>query len=223
MHNTSNLEAASLQQQKTTLTVACRPRKGNSLHFTLALQNCTTEDWEKHRLVWAVISADIQTLEWWFGVNTMDPSCLVSVAQAGSCDSLADIFLVHFQPLISTEHRSFLYHHSLPVFWWHCRKNPPKLVSEPDVQSREIILSTQMASTVTRSQFNKAPFGCSGMGDHGCAAKKNCSNYEMLSCPYGLCFEHLVESVPPRILKGKKRSPTRYKKGVPNEVAGEFL
>ncbi len=34
---------------------------------------------------------------------------------------------------------------------------------------------TPVASTVTRSQFNRAPLGCGGMGDslHGCAANKS--------------------------------------------------
>jgi len=34
---------------------------------------------------------------------------------------------------------------------------------------------TQMASTVTRSQSNRAPWGCGGTGDshHGCAADKS--------------------------------------------------
>ncbi len=46
---------------------------------------------------------------------------------------------------------------------------------------------TQMASTVTRSQSNRAPLGCGGTGDlhNGCAADKSASNCVMLSCQYG--------------------------------------
>ncbi len=45
---------------------------------------------------------------------------------------------------------------------------------------------TQMTSTVTRSQSNRASLGCGGTGDshHGCAAKI-CSNCVMLSWQYG--------------------------------------
>ncbi len=45
---------------------------------------------------------------------------------------------------------------------------------------------TQMASTVTRSQSNRAPLGCGGTGDshHGCAADKSAETV-MLSCQYG--------------------------------------
>ncbi len=46
---------------------------------------------------------------------------------------------------------------------------------------------TQMASTVTRSQSNRAPLGCAGTGDshHGCAVDKFIFVCVMLSCQYG--------------------------------------
>ncbi len=76
-----------------------------------------------------------------------------------------------------------------------------------------------MASTVTRSQSNRAPLGCGGTGDsyHGCAADKCVhqlrdaimSIWTKISEEY---FQHLVESMPQRIkavLKAKG-GPTRY-------------
>ncbi len=62
-----------------------------------------------------------------------------------------------------------------------------------------------MASTVTRSQFNRAHFGCGGAGEshHGCAADKSAVtawsyhvNMDQISKE---CFQHLVESMPRRI------------------------
>ncbi len=70
---------------------------------------------------------------------------------------------------------------------------------------------TQMASTVTRSQSNRASLGCGGTGDlhHNCAANKSGAT--------ALCYhvnmdKNLVESMPRSIkavLKAKG-GPTRY-------------
>ncbi len=64
---------------------------------------------------------------------------------------------------------------------------------------------TQMASTVPRSQFNRAPLGCGRTGDlyHGCAADKSaatawCYHVNMDQNLWGM-FQHLVESMPRRI------------------------
>ncbi len=76
---------------------------------------------------------------------------------------------------------------------------------------------TQMASTVTRSQSNRAPLGCGGeTGDslHGCAADKSaetawCYHVNMDKNLWGM-FPNLVESMPRRIkavLKAKGVQP----------------
>ncbi len=62
-----------------------------------------------------------------------------------------------------------------------------------------------MASTVTRSQSNRATLGCGGMGDshHGCAANKSaatawCYHVDMDQNPKEECLQHLVEYMPRR-------------------------
>ncbi len=73
-----------------------------------------------------------------------------------------------------------LYDYSVPIFWWllsagQCNmsqsSNPLRLVS----WTWQWVHFTQMASTVTKSQSNRAPLGCGGTGDshHGCAADKS--------------------------------------------------
>ncbi len=61
-----------------------------------------------------------------------------------------------------------------------------------------------MASTVTRSQSNRAPLGCGGTRFTSWMCRRQiCSNCVMLSWQYDQiseeCFQHLVESVPRRI------------------------
>ncbi len=64
---------------------------------------------------------------------------------------------------------------------------------------------TQIASTVTRSQSNRALLGCGGTGDshHGCAVDKSAATaYAIMSIWTKICeefFQHLVESMPRRI------------------------
>ncbi len=78
-----------------------------------------------------------------------------------------------------------------------------------------------MASTVTRSQSNKAALGCGGTGDsyHGSAANLQQLRDAIMSIWTKIseeCFQHLVESMPRRIkavLKAKG-GPTRYEQGV---------
>ncbi len=66
---------------------------------------------------------------------------------------------------------------------------------------------TQMTSTVTRSQSNRAPLGCGGTRDshHGCADDKSAAT---VWCYHDNmdqnCFQHLVESMPRRIKAGLK-------------------
>ncbi len=64
---------------------------------------------------------------------------------------------------------------------------------------------TQMTSTVTRSQSNRAPLGCGGTRDshRGCAADKSAATvwcyHDNMTKISEQCFQHLVESMPRRI------------------------
>ncbi len=115
----------------------------------------------------------------------------------------------------------FLYDYSVPIFWWlipaqYCTmsqsSNHLRLVS----WTWQWVHFTQMASTVTRSQSNRAPLGCGGMGDshHGWAAEKYAAtvwSYHIWTKISEECFQHLVESMP-RIIKAVlkvKGGPTR--------------
>ncbi len=76
-----------------------------------------------------------------------------------------------------------LYDYSVSIFWWLL---PAGLctMSESSNHVRLVYWTwqwvhfTQIASTVTRSQSNRAPFGCGGTGDlhHGCAAVKSAAS-----------------------------------------------
>ncbi len=64
---------------------------------------------------------------------------------------------------------------------------------------------TQMSSTVTRSQSNRASLGCGGTGDsrHGCADDKSTATawcyHDNMTKISEECLQHLVESMPRRI------------------------
>ncbi len=64
---------------------------------------------------------------------------------------------------------------------------------------------TQMSSTVTRSQSNRAALGCGGTRDshHGCADDKSAATawcyHDNMTNISEECFQHLVESMPRRI------------------------
>ena len=72
---------------------------------------------------------------------------------------------------------------------------------------------TPMASTVTRSQSNRAALGCGGTGvtHHRCAADKSAATIMSIWTKISEeCFQHLVESMPRRIkavLKAKGVQP----------------
>ncbi len=119
------------------------------------------------------------------------------------CNGVGDIFLAHIGPL-STNWASFksqptwvVADMSIPL-WLQCTHHlmttssrimhhVTKLKSsQTGFLNMTMVHFTQMASTVTRSQSNRAPLGCGGTGDshHGCAADKSAATV-MLSCQYG--------------------------------------
>ncbi len=124
----------------------------------------------------------------------MDPSCLVSMVQAGGGVMVWGIFSWHtLGPLVSIEHclNTTVY---LSIVADHVHPFMTTVYPSSDATSSRImhmsqssnhlrlvswtwqwVHFTQMASTVTRSQSNRAPLGCSGTGDshHGCAADKS--------------------------------------------------
>ncbi len=128
------------------------------------------------------------------------------------CNGVGDIFFAHFGPL-STNWASFkrlslpeycfwpwpsLYDYSAPIFWWLL---PARLCTMSQSSNHLRLVSwtwqwvhyTQMASTVTRSQSNRAPLGCGGMGDshHGCAADKSAATVSIWTKISEEYFQHL--------------------------------
>ncbi len=128
--------------------------------------------------------------------ESMDPSCLVSTVQAGGGGVMVGgIFSWYTLGPLSTNWASFK-HHSLPelllltmfhpfmttvypVFWGFQQYNASMSQSSNHLRlvswTWQWVHFTQMASTVTRSQSNRAPLGCGGTGDshHGWAADKS--------------------------------------------------
>ncbi len=167
------------------------------LQFTQAHQNWTIEDWKN--VAWSDESwfllphSDGRVRIWRKEHESMDPSCLVSMVQAGGGGVMVcGIFSWHTLGPFSTNWAlfkhpslpeyccwpcSFLYDFSVPIFWWLQQDNAPfhKAQIISDWFLKQCVHFTQMASTVTRSQSNRAPLGCGGTGDshHGCAADKS--------------------------------------------------
>ncbi len=125
----------------------------------------------------------------------MDPSCLVSMVQAGGGGVMVwGIFSWHtLGPLVPIEHRLNATTY-LIIVADHVHPFMTTVFPSSDATSSRImhhitklkysqtgswtwqwVHFTQMASTVTRSQSNRAPLGCGGTGDlhHGCAADKS--------------------------------------------------
>ncbi len=102
------------------------------LQFTQAHQNRTIEDWKN--VAWSDESrfllrhSDGRVRIWRKGHESMNPSCLVSMVQAGGgVMGVGDIFLAHLVPLTSNwalfkRHCCWpcpsLYDYSVPIFWW---------------------------------------------------------------------------------------------------------
>ncbi len=181
--------------------VPLRSAKNNTrrLQFAQAHQNWTIE--ESKNVAWSDESrfllrhSDGRVKIWHKEHESMDPSCFVSMVQArgGGVMVCGDIFLAHFEPL-STNWASFkrhslpeysfwpcpsLYDYSVPIFWCYFQQDNAPSQSSNHLRlvswTWQWVHFTQMASTVTRSQFSRAHLGCGGTGDshHGCAADKS--------------------------------------------------
>ncbi len=239
MHNTSNPEADGLQQQKTTPCAALSAKnRKRRIQFAQTHQNWTIEDWKS--VAWSEESwfllrhSDGRVRIWCKEHESMDPSCLVSTVQAaGGGVMVWGIFSWHtLGPLVPIEHRlnataylSIVADHVHPFMTtvYHLLMATSSSIMHMSQSSNHLRLVswtwqwvnfTQMASTVTRSQSNRAPLGCDGTGDshHGCTADKSAAtawcyhvNMDKIS---EACFQHLVESIPWRIkavLKAKKK------------------
>ncbi len=163
-----------------------------------------------------------------FGVKNMVSSCLVSMVQAGGGVMVWGIFSWHtLGPLVPIEHHlnatAFLsivaehVHPFMTTVYTSSDVLPAGQCTMSQSSNHHRLVSwtwqwvhfTQMASTVTRSQSNRAPLGCGGTGDshHGCAAGKSaaaawCYHVNMDQ----ICLQNLVESMPRRlkvVLKAK--------------------
>ncbi len=103
---------------------------------------------------------------------------------------MGDIFLAHLVPvehrLNTTAYLSIVADHVHPFMTteypssdsYFKQDNAPSLraqiISDWFLEHDNEFQFTQMASTVTKSQSNRAPLGCCGTGDsHGCAANKS--------------------------------------------------
>ncbi len=167
------------------------------IQFTQDHQNWTTEIGKTlPRLLSLDFCYDIQMVGSELGVKkgtrVQHRSILPRLKGSGWCwwcNGVGDIFLAHFGPF-STNWASFE-HHSLPEYCcWPCPSLYDHSVPSSDATSSmsqssnhlrlvswtwQWVHFTQMASTVTRSQSNRASLGCGGTRDphHGCADDKS--------------------------------------------------
>ncbi len=167
--------------------------------FAQAHQNWTIEDWKT--VAWSDESrfllrhSDGRVRIWRKEHESMDPSCLASMVQAGGGGVMVwGIFSWHtLGPLAPIEHRlnataylnivtdhvhpfmTTVYHllmaTSSRIMHMSQSSNNHRLVS----WTWQWVHFTQMASTVSRSQSNRASFGYGETGDslHGCAADES--------------------------------------------------
>lgn len=119
---------------------------------------------------WVSVVADIWMAGSWFGVNNKDPSCLVSVAQAGCCDGLVwGLFCWSIFNLL--------------ISWTHIRMAAfSRIICYHEAQIVSNWFLTQYCS-----------FWMRWSSHHECATTVWYCHVSMHR------FHHLVESVPPRI------------------------
>ncbi len=155
--------------------------------------------WRLENVAWSdeswflLLHSDVRVRIWRKDHESMDPSCLVSTVQAaGGGVMVWGIFSWHtLGPLVPIEHRlnataylSIVADHVHPFMTTvHLSSDGyfRRIMSQSSNHLRlvswtwQLVHFTQMASTVTRSQSNRAPLGCGGTGDshHGCAADKS--------------------------------------------------
>ncbi len=169
------------------------------LHLAQAHQNWTIEDWKS--VAWSDESrfllrhSDGRVRIWRKEHESMDPSCFVSTVQVGGGGIMVwGIFSWHtLGPLVPIEHclnatvyLSIVADHVHPFMTtvYHLLMATSSRTMHMSQSSNHLRLVswtwqwvnfTQMASTVTRSQSNRALLGCGGTGDshHGCAADKS--------------------------------------------------
>ncbi len=160
------------------------------LQFTQDHQYWTIGDWKN--VAWSDESrfllrhSDGRVRFWHKEHESMDPSCLVSMVQAGGV-MVWGIYSWHtLGPLVPIEHRLNTTTY-LSIFADHVHLFMTTVYPSSDeyfqqdsapCHKAQIISDwflEQMASTVTRSQSNRVPLGCGGTGDphHGCAANKS--------------------------------------------------
>ncbi len=163
------------------------------IQFTQTHQNWTIEDWKN--VAWSDESrfllqhSDVGSE---FGVKNMKAWIILPCLNGSGCwwcNGVGDIFLAHFAPiehrLNTTVYLSIVADHVHPfmttvyhLLMYFQQDNAPsqssnhlRLVS----WTWQWVHFTQMSSTVTRSQSNRAPLGCGGTRDshHGCADDKS--------------------------------------------------
>ncbi len=216
---------------------SCHLRTGNGrLHIRTGLQHWTIEDWKN--VAWLMsldFCCNIQMVRvriWRKEHESMDLSlpCLNGQAAGGGVMVWGDIFLVPIDHrLNATVYLSIVADHVHPFMTTVypssdatssriMHRHKAQIISDWFLEHDNEFTFTQMASTVTRSQSNRASLGCCGTRDshHGCAAdnlQQLCDAIMTIWTKISEeCFQHLVESMPRRIrtvLKTKVES-TRY-------------
>ncbi len=216
MHSPATLLGTSVQLLGNTKTtpvplLSAKNRK-RRIQFTQAHQNWTIEDWKN--IIWSdefrflLRHSDVGSEFGVKGHESMDPSCLVSTVQAAGGVMLWGILSWHtLGPLVPIEHRLYTTVY-LSIVADHVHPFMITVYPSSDATSSRImhhvsnhlrlvswtwqwVHFTQMASTVTRSQSNRAALGCGGTRDshHGCAADKSaatawCYHDNMFPIPF---------------------------------------
>ncbi len=171
--------------------------KNRKRRLQFAHQNWTAEDWKN--VAWSesqflLRHSDGMVRIWCKEHESMDPSCFVSTVLAGGGGGVIvwGIFSWHnLGLLVPIEHRlnttAYLsivaddVHPFMTTVYHLLMATSSRIMSQSSNHLRLVswtwqwVHFSQMASTVTRSQSNRAPLACGGTGDshHGCAADKS--------------------------------------------------